>query len=89
MPKDARERQYRTRYDQTKFRSLLDICLDVHMHSSGSSDELSPHEYEYDKKTLQIALDHWEEQIPQCELFDGAVKNLIQATLNEAATTPA
>lgn len=86
MPYKARERQYRTRYDQTKFRSLLDICLDVHMHTRGSSDELSPHEYEYDRETLAIALNNWREEHPTAKLFDDAVKNLIQVTLNEAVT---
>ena len=85
MPKEARGRQYRTRYDQTKFRSLLDICLDVHMHTQGSSDELAPQEYEYEKETLAIALNNWKEGLPRSKAFDDAVKNLIQLTLNEAA----
>lgn len=85
MPYEARDRQYKTRYDQTKFRSLLEICLDVHMHTRGSSDALSPHEYEYDKETLAIALNNWREEHPQSKPFDSAVKNLIQVTLDEAA----
>lgn len=86
MPYKARERQYRTRYDQAKFRNLVDICLDVHMHTQGSSDDLSPQEYEHDKETLGIALNTWRDEHPRSKSFDDAVKNLIQATLNEAVT---
>lgn len=87
MPKESRERQVRTRYDETKFRNLLEICLDVHMYTTGSSDDLSPDEYEYDKQTLAIALNNWREEIPRSKAFDDAVKALIQATLNEAQMT--
>jgi len=80
MPKEARGRQGQF----TEWHSLLDICLMVHQHSSGSSDELSPEKYDYHKETLAIALNHWEESHPQSKKFDDAVKNLIQDTLDEA-----
>jgi hypothetical protein len=82
MPKEARERQD----NFTEWHSLLDICLMVHQYSCGTSDEFLPEKYEYHKETLAIALNHWEESIPQCQKFDDAVKNLIYATLDEALT---
>ena len=80
MPKEARERQGIS----TEWHSLLDICLMVHMHSEGSSDELTPEQYEYHKETLATALNHWEPSHPRSKKFDDAVRNLIQVTLDEA-----
>ncbi len=85
MPKQTRERQWVFANDAggKKFISLLDICLMVHQHSTGSSDELNPGQYEHWRDILKDAVRYWSEGHFQSLQFDNAVLNLIIATLNE------
>ena len=83
MPKAARNRQYEEE-PRGRMLSLPEICLLVHMYSTGTGPDFGEKTYEYHKETLQIALDNWKEERLQDKLFDDAVKNLIQATLDEA-----
>jgi len=86
MPREARERQGNFYEDHPNVhRTLPAICVDVHMISCGSADYSDDgKQYEYDKETLQIALDNWQESIPSNKMFDDAVKNLIEVTLKES-----
>jgi hypothetical protein len=72
MPIETRERQ--------GSRSLLDVCLDVHMHHNGSSDCQTPTEFLADIRLLADALTYW--KASSCS-FDMAVHSLIRATLLE------
>ena len=64
------------------FRSLMGVCLDLHMWNNGSGDPWAT-----DRQgcllVLQAALEFWEEGPPAAKEFDNAVKNLIQVTLDE------
>lgn len=84
MPREARERQtILTRDGCYVTKTLPQICMDVHMYSTGSGPDLGEERYEDYKKTLQIAVDNWKEESPYDKLFDDAVLNLIKATLKE------
>lgn len=72
MPKQTRERQ--------GDRSLLDICLCVHMGTTGSADP-EPKEY---VEILEDALKNWEPNTFSSSWgFDEAVRHLIWTTLCE------
>lgn len=65
-------------------KSLLELCLDIHMHHTGASDPLP--EYEKDVRVLVYRLESWQTNPhKQFANFDNAVKELVKATLNEAA----
>jgi hypothetical protein len=84
VPKEARARQTKLNNEGRYVTiNLPEICLYVHMYSTGSGPDLGEEEYNYWKETLQIALDNWKEERLDDKLFDDAVKNLIQATLDE------
>ncbi len=64
--------------------SLLDICLNLHMSNTGSSDCLSKEDVIHYLNILKTALVYWEKQpILKFELFDNCVKDLIQTTIQE------
>lgn len=76
----------RTRKKQNG-RSLLSICLDIHMQNTGASDQyqFDVKGYKKDLTLLRIALDNWEHQpIEKFLDFDCAVYDLISATIDES-----
>jgi hypothetical protein len=75
MPKATRAQQGE--------RNLLQICLDVHMCSSDSSDATLD-TYIEDIELLKKAVRHWEKGYVGTKAFDDAVLNLINATIDEA-----
>lgn len=67
-------------------RTLLDCALDVHMTVTGTYERCPGNEcptQEDDIRALQHTLDNWKPSWPGEERFDLAVRNLIQAALNE------
>lgn len=64
------------------FRSLMDVCLDLHMWNNGSGDPWATNRQEC-LLILQTALEYWTEGTNSAKEFDDAVKNLIQVTLDE------
>ncbi len=65
-------------------RSVLDVALDVHMTNTGAYDRPSQDQQD-DLSVLREYLDNWRPSIPkECERFDNAVKEVIQAALVEA-----
>lgn len=64
--------------------TLLDVALDVHMTAVGSFDR-SEERHTKDVVILQYALDHWKEGSPKSLQFDNAVRELIEAALEEDA----
>lgn len=64
-------------------RSLLEICLDVHMTHEGSMERFGLDQIK-DLELLNEWLDTWEPSTPKSELFDEAVRQLILATIAEA-----
>lgn len=74
MPKATRERQ--------GGRSLLGICLSVHMAQTGASDYYD--DYPEDVVILKDAKENWEPSLlPSAMMFDAAVLNLIEITIQE------
>jgi len=65
-------------------KTLLDVCLYLHMSNTGSSDPL-PEDIEVNYiKILKTARDNWEPSVHKYwEEFDDAVLNLINKTLLE------
>lgn len=79
MPSSTREQQGE--------RNLLQICLDVHQHTTGSSDVHANDQYMADVALLQKAIDTWERSIAHDDAFDDHVYRLIKVTLAEAEYT--
>lgn len=75
MPRFTRERQ--------GDRTLLDICLAVHMHTTGASDPLPPELLAEQVSILRDAIQHWEDGHLASLEFDTAVRRLVDATLVE------
>jgi hypothetical protein len=61
--------------------NLLQICLDLHMSSTGSSDPLDDDTYNRYVLCLEQAVVHWKSEAWWSELFDNAVLNLVKNTL--------
>lgn len=65
-------------------KSLLELCLNIHMHHTGASHPLP--EYDKDVRVLVSRLENWQPNLhARSTVFDNAVKELIKATLNEVA----
>jgi hypothetical protein len=62
-------------------RSVLDICLDVHMCTTGAYPR-HKQEQEDDIDCLEEVLENWTDSI-HAPKFDNAVRKLIQVTLDE------
>jgi len=62
--------------------NVLQMCLDVHMATCGSSD-CDPHKQKIDVYLLESILKEWEPSPPFTMEFDEAVKNLIKITVKE------
>lgn len=75
MPARTRERQGE--------RTLLDICLAVHMHHTGASDPLSAEMLAEFVSILRDACQHWERGREESLNFDTSVRWLIESTLLE------
>lgn len=79
MPNATREQQGK--------RSLLDICLSLHMQNTGAADKnVGQHEgptYAEDVNLLALAAAHWEPELESTADFDNAVLRLIMTTLRE------
>lgn len=65
--------------------NLLQICLDLHMAHTGSSDPLLDYVKERYLKILHLANLHWRPSVRHKE-FDNAVRTLILATMRECAS---
>jgi hypothetical protein len=68
--------------EQQRNRTLPEICMHVHMATTGASDPYD--EYHNDIELLQWALEEWREGPAFKARFDDAVKNLIKVTVEEA-----
>lgn len=64
------------------FRSLVNVCLDLHMWNNGSGDPWATDRQKC-LLILQTALEHWTEGPAYAKEFDDAVRSLIQVTLDE------
>jgi hypothetical protein len=77
MPKEVRE--------LTGERTLLDVCMDLHMHNNGSAPDLFA--TESDKLTqlryLKLAIKYWTPGFVKDTDFDNAVKKLVMVTIIE------
>jgi hypothetical protein len=66
-------------------KTLLDICLYLHMNNTGSSDPLPDDIEVYYIKILKTAINNWEpSHNKKFEEFDNAVLNLINKTILES-----
>lgn len=64
--------------------TLLDICLALHMESTGASDAMTKEERHELRSYLQYRLDNWKEfHGPGRRHFDNAVKALCVIALEE------
>lgn len=62
--------------------TLLDICLELHAHHTGSSEPMLTQRYVNLWAMLVFSLNTWNEET-NWPVFDGAVRSLIMATLYE------
>jgi hypothetical protein len=65
-----------------QYRTLLDVCLDVHMTNAGSFDRPAGFQCN-DILALEHALATWKEDLPRSKQWDDAVKTLIELVLRE------
>ena len=63
--------------------TLLDICLETHMATTGASDMLDDEWMVRNRRVLEIAVENWTPSSPRHLRFDNAVLELIKATLEE------
>lgn len=63
--------------------NLLQVCLDVHMAATGSSDPLLPDIWERYGTILFAARHNWEPPSPFAWQFDDAVLALVKAAIND------
>jgi len=77
-------RLYNSALSKDNLVTLLDIALDVHMTANWSYDrDANGSEHQEDVKILKYALDNWKEGRKEYSRFDNAVKELIEAALEE------
>ena len=63
--------------------TLLGICLDTHMGTTGSSDPLSTQDTARNLKILSTAILYWKKDSDKWKRFDDAVLELCRATVAE------
>lgn len=68
---------------QGGWRTLPEICMEVHMHTTGSSDLLTDEQHKEALNYLAERQRSWTTH-KGSTLFDMAVLNLVTATINEA-----
>lgn len=64
-------------------KTLLDICLELHMSNTGASDVLTENDITKYLDILITATLCWEEGLKQWKDFDDAVLNLVKITTRE------
>jgi hypothetical protein len=64
-------------------KTVLDVCLMLHMSNTGSADPLTLEDEDKSLKLLKMMLSKWADSHVSSKRFDDAVKNLIEATLIE------
>ena len=65
--------------------NLLNICLELHMSNTGSSDALNSEQRSFLVNILKQAIIDWTEGSDKTKKFDNAVLYLIQITLQECS----
>ncbi len=75
---------YEARIMMKEGETLLSICLDTHMSTTGSSDALSADEYNRNLDILRTAVSNWKVGNVAYQRFDDAVLELCNATILEA-----
>ena len=73
----------RNKIANSGFSNLLNICLELHMSNTGSSDCLNDEQKTFLATILEQALEEWNDGFIKYKLFDDAVENLIEKTLKE------
>ena len=69
--------------EKSGFGNLLNICLELHMFNTGSSDALNDKDKLFLINILKQALLDWTEGPEKYKKFDNAVLYLIETTLQE------
>lgn len=73
----------RNKITNSGFGNLLNICLELHMSNTGSSDVIGFTKKIFLVTILEQALEEWKEGPTSSKPFDDAVKNLIEITIKE------
>lgn len=71
--------------EESGFGNLLNICLELHMSNTGSSDALNGDQRSFLINILKQAIADWTEGSGKDKKFDNAVLYLIQTTLEECS----
>lgn len=67
-------------------KSILEMCLALHMHITGASDPLPSEVYNEYFHYLVNKFENWQDGLLASKLFDDSVKQLVSATLYECNT---
>ena len=63
--------------------TLLDVCLETHMATTGASDMMDDEWKVRNRRILETAVENWTPSSPRHLRFDNAVLEIVKATLEE------
>lgn len=75
----------RNKVANSGFGNLLNICLELHMSNTGSSDCLKIAEKTNLVSILKQSIEEWDDSYYNFQFFDNAVRNLIETTIEECS----